>query len=74
MPPRPISPPACRAKIEKPSQDWYSKPCRSVGSSVSDRPPGSAAASGYRPFTIMGKTYDPAKPQAYLDSFAIKRA
>lgn len=37
-------------------------------------PAPAAAASGYRPFTIMGKTYDPAKPQAYLDSFAIKRA
>lgn len=32
-----------------------------------------AAANGYKSFTIMGKTFDPAKPQAYLNSFAIKR-
>lgn len=25
-------------------------------------------------FVVMGKTFDPAQPQAYLDSFAIKRA
>ncbi|MEZ5763631.1 MAG: CmpA/NrtA family ABC transporter substrate-binding protein [Xanthobacteraceae bacterium] len=25
-------------------------------------------------FVVMGKTFDPAKPQAYLDSFAIKKA
>lgn len=33
-----------------------------------------AAKSGYRPFTIMGKTFDPANPQAYVNGFAIKRA
>jgi nitrate/nitrite transport system substrate-binding protein len=27
----------------------------------------------YRNHTIMGKTFDPAKPEAYVDSFAIKR-
>jgi len=32
-----------------------------------------AAANGYKSFTIMGKTFDPAKPQDYLNSFAIKR-
>jgi nitrate/nitrite transport system substrate-binding protein len=32
-----------------------------------------AAKSGYRTFTIMGKTYDPSNPQGYLNSFAIKR-
>jgi nitrate/nitrite transport system substrate-binding protein len=35
-------------------------------------PVGDAAKSGYRSFTIMGKTYDPSNPQGYLDSFAIK--
>ena len=29
---------------------------------------------GYPKFTVMGKTFDPAKPQAYIDSFAIKRS
>jgi nitrate/nitrite transport system substrate-binding protein len=29
--------------------------------------------SSYRAVQIMGKTFDPADPQAYLDSFAIKR-
>lgn len=33
-----------------------------------------AAANGYKSFTIMGKTFDPAKPEAYVNSFAIKRA
>ena len=32
-----------------------------------------AAANGYKSFTIMGKTFDPAKPQDYINSFAIKR-
>ena len=27
----------------------------------------------YSSYTIMGKTFDPAKPEAYVDSFAIKR-
>jgi nitrate/nitrite transport system substrate-binding protein len=26
-----------------------------------------------KPIVVMGKTFDPAAPQAYLDSFAIKR-
>ncbi|MCF8204885.1 MAG: ABC transporter substrate-binding protein [Methylotenera sp.] len=30
-------------------------------------------AGGYPKFSVMGKAFDPAKPQAYLDSFAIKR-
>jgi nitrate/nitrite transport system substrate-binding protein len=29
---------------------------------------------GYPRFTIMGKVFDPARPDAYVDSFAIKRA
>lgn len=37
-------------------------------------PTGDVSQSGYRSFTIMGKTYDPANPQGYLDSFAIKRS
>jgi nitrate/nitrite transport system substrate-binding protein len=32
-----------------------------------------AMASGYRSVQIMGKTFDPARPAAYVDSFAIKR-
>ncbi|UXH79145.1 CmpA/NrtA family ABC transporter substrate-binding protein [Roseateles amylovorans] len=28
----------------------------------------------YPKFSVMGKTFDPARPQAYLDSFAIKRS
>lgn len=28
----------------------------------------------YRTHTIMGKTFDPAQPQAYIDSFAIRRS
>jgi nitrate/nitrite transport system substrate-binding protein len=32
-----------------------------------------ADASGYRSFQIMGRTFDPAQPAAYLDGFAIKR-
>jgi nitrate/nitrite transport system substrate-binding protein len=30
--------------------------------------------TSYRSVQIMGKTFDPAQPQAYLDSFAIKRS
>ncbi|AVA35858.1 CmpA/NrtA family ABC transporter substrate-binding protein [Cupriavidus metallidurans] len=33
-----------------------------------------AQKSGYRSFSIMGKTFDPSNPQRYLSSFAIKRA
>ncbi|WP_454763921.1 CmpA/NrtA family ABC transporter substrate-binding protein [Cupriavidus campinensis] len=33
-----------------------------------------AASTGYRKFNIMGREYDPANPQRYLASFAIKRA
>ncbi|RTL43888.1 MAG: nitrate ABC transporter substrate-binding protein [Burkholderiales bacterium] len=31
-------------------------------------------AGGYPKFKVMGKEFDPAKPQAYIDSFAIKRS
>ena len=30
--------------------------------------------SSTKSFVIMGKTFDPAKPDAYVDSFAIKRS
>ena len=30
-------------------------------------------ASDTKTFVVMGKTFDPARPDAYLDSFAIKR-
>ncbi|MGV8919344.1 MAG: ABC transporter substrate-binding protein [Pseudomonas sp.] len=29
--------------------------------------------SGYKPFSVMGRPFDPSQPQAYLDGFAIKR-
>ncbi len=32
------------------------------------------AGDGYRKFTVMKKEFDPAKPDAYVNSFAIKRA
>ncbi len=28
----------------------------------------------YKSYTIMGKTFDPAEPEAYVESFAIKRS
>ena len=28
----------------------------------------------YKPFSVMGKEFDPAKPEEYLASFAIRRA
>ncbi len=33
-----------------------------------------APKSTYQSYTIMGKTFDPAQPQAYVDSFAIRRS
>ncbi|MEZ5784952.1 MAG: CmpA/NrtA family ABC transporter substrate-binding protein [Xanthobacteraceae bacterium] len=36
-------------------------------------PYGKPPASTYASYTIMGKTFDPAKPDEYVDSFAIKR-
>jgi nitrate/nitrite transport system substrate-binding protein len=32
-----------------------------------------APASTTKSFSVMGKTFDPAKPEEYLQSFAIKR-
>lgn len=43
---------------------------KDLGQSVDE----DAARSGYRTFTIMGREYDPAAPDAYLDGFAIKRS
>jgi nitrate/nitrite transport system substrate-binding protein len=35
---------------------------------------GLAASTGStKSFSVMGKTFDPAKPEEYLQSFAIKR-
>jgi len=36
-------------------------------------PYGKPPAETYQKYTIMGKTFDPAKPDEYVDSFAIKR-
>jgi nitrate/nitrite transport system substrate-binding protein len=36
--------------------------------------PEQAARSGYRKFSVMGREFDPARPAAYLDGFAVKRA
>ena len=33
-----------------------------------------APDNGYRSFRIMGRDFDPTRPQAYVDSFAIKRS
>jgi nitrate/nitrite transport system substrate-binding protein len=33
-----------------------------------------APAENYKSHMIMGKTFDPAEPAAYVDSFAIKKA
>ena len=33
-----------------------------------------APAANSRPVTVMGKVFDPAKPDAYLKSFAIKKS
>jgi nitrate/nitrite transport system substrate-binding protein len=43
---------------------------RQVGESVPDV----AGTNGYRPVTVMGRPFDSARPDAYVDSFAIKRA
>jgi len=34
----------------------------------------SPPASAYKSFTVMGKIFDPAKPDDYLKTFAIKKA
>ena len=36
-------------------------------------PYGKPPATTYAKYTIMGKEFDPAQPEAYVDSFAIKR-
>ena len=33
-----------------------------------------AAAGSYKSFAVMGKTFDPAKPEDYLASFKIRKA
>jgi len=43
---------------------------RQVGESVPDV----AGTNGYRPVMVMGRPFDSARPDAYVDSFAIKRA
>ncbi|MEA3119515.1 MAG: nitrate/nitrite transport system substrate-binding protein [Paraburkholderia sp.] len=35
--------------------------------------PAGAADSGYRPITVMGRAFDAAQPDAYVNSFSIKR-
>jgi nitrate/nitrite transport system substrate-binding protein len=34
----------------------------------------SAPAENYKNHIIMGKVFDPSKPQEYVDSFAIRKA
>jgi nitrate/nitrite transport system substrate-binding protein len=34
----------------------------------------SPPSSGYKPFVVMGKAFDPSKPEEYLKSFKIKKA
>jgi nitrate/nitrite transport system substrate-binding protein len=31
-------------------------------------------ATSYKSFSVMGKTFDPAKPEDYLNSFKIRKA
>ena len=31
-------------------------------------------ATAYKSFSVMGKTFDPAKPEDYLSSFKIRKA
>jgi nitrate/nitrite transport system substrate-binding protein len=31
-------------------------------------------ATSYKSFSVMGKTFDPAKPEDYLNSFTIRKA
>lgn len=38
-----------------------------------DGPYGTAPKTTYEGYTIMGKTFDPSKPEEYVNSFAIKR-
>jgi nitrate/nitrite transport system substrate-binding protein len=41
---------------------------------IGETPPDIAGNGGYRPTTVMGRTFDPIRPDAYLNGFAIKRA
>jgi nitrate/nitrite transport system substrate-binding protein len=43
---------------------------RQVGEPVPDV----AGTNGYQPVTVMGRSFDSARPEAYVDGFAIKRA
>jgi nitrate/nitrite transport system substrate-binding protein len=44
-----------------------------MGQMQLDGPYGKPPTSTYEKYTIMGKTFDPAKPEEYVNSFAIKR-
>jgi nitrate/nitrite transport system substrate-binding protein len=51
-------------------QVYLASDCGKVMKDLGYTPP----KSTYAKYTLMGKTFDPAKPAAYVDSFAIKRA
>jgi nitrate/nitrite transport system substrate-binding protein len=41
---------------------------------IGETPPDIAGNDGYRPITVMGRTFDSSRPDAYLNGFGIKRA
>jgi nitrate/nitrite transport system substrate-binding protein len=47
---------------------------RNAMKQLGETPPDLADNGGYRPITVMGRTFDANRPDAYLNGFAIKRA
>jgi nitrate/nitrite transport system substrate-binding protein len=47
---------------------------RNAMKQIGETPPDAAGSSGYRPITVMGRTFDPNRPDDYINGFAIKRA
>jgi nitrate/nitrite transport system substrate-binding protein len=41
---------------------------------IGETPPDIASNGGYAPITVMGRTFDSSRPDAYLNALAIKRA
>jgi nitrate/nitrite transport system substrate-binding protein len=46
---------------------------RNAMKQLGETPPDLADNGGYRPITVMGRTFDANRPDAYLNGFAIKR-
>ncbi|GMG82658.1 CmpA/NrtA family ABC transporter substrate-binding protein [Paralimibaculum aggregatum] len=51
-------------------QVYVAGDCAKIMKDLGYEPPGET----YESYTIMGKTFDPSKPQEYVDSFAIRRS